>query len=102
MTLHWAVGASWALCLLSSLVTGAGGVNSRAWLDSGMRCLKEEQHILLLVRMVLEEWGWCWRDGGGVGVMGMLPQLLPTQEPGHSESKHPILCRIKQRPSCGP
>lgn len=53
------------------------------------------------VGTVLAWWEWCWDAGGGAGVMGMLPQLLPAQELGDSESKHLILHRIKQRPSCG-
>lgn len=62
----------------------------------------EEWDGVSMVGMVLARWGWYWYSRGGAGVMGTLPQLLPTQELVHSGSKCLILCRIKQRPSWGP
>lgn len=62
----------------------------------------EEWDGVSMVGMVLARWGWCWYSRGGAGVMGTLPQLLPTQELVHSGSKCLILCRIKQRHSWGP
>lgn len=69
---HWAVGESWGLFLLSSPFTGAGGANSHAWLDSGKRCLKEEQHVLLGGEDAAAWQGWCWKSGDGAGMVGMV------------------------------